>query len=85
MEGAQLAVTTIGYIQRIRLREIGDALRFVEPYQPADDLARIDVDNGDRVVSEFGDEQPPLRHIDRQVIDAASDISQGNPCFQNQW
>jgi hypothetical protein len=36
-------------------------LRLVEPFKPADYLSCIDVDRTDRIVSELGDEQPPVR------------------------
>jgi hypothetical protein len=44
----------------------------------------IDVNDADGIVSKLSDEQPPMHHVDRQVIDAAFYIPQGNLRFQNQ-
>jgi len=62
-----------------------DALRLIEPREPADDLPPIDVDDTDGVVPQLGNEQPSPCHIDRQMIDATCDVAQGDLGLQDQW
>jgi hypothetical protein len=37
------------------------------------------------LIPEFGDKQPAMRNVDRQMIDAASNIANGNLGIQDQW
>jgi hypothetical protein len=42
------------------------------------DLARGEIKDADAVVSQFGDEQPLAREVDRHVIDPAGHVAQRN-------
>ena len=71
----QLAGAAVGHVECIRSCEIRDALRLVESCKPAHHFPTVDIDDCDGIVTELGDEQPPVCHIDSQVVDAAFDIA----------
>jgi hypothetical protein len=50
-----------------------------------DDLAGIHIHHAERIVAEFGHEQPAARNVEGHVIDAPRDIAERNFGFELQW
>jgi hypothetical protein len=48
------------------------------------DFLRIKIYHADCIVPQFGDEQPVVRQVDRQMVNAAADIAQGYFMFELQ-
>src|SRR5689334_5759822 len=67
------AALTVCDVEAIRLRHIGEALRFLEAAETALVPISGDVEHLDRVVAERGDEQALALQVDREVIDATID------------
>ena len=57
---------------------VGNALRLLQPRDPAKDLALVEIDDTEAAVAEFGDEEPMAREIDRQMINPAVDVTEGD-------
>src|SRR5262249_32947672 len=60
----------------LRMTQAGDAV---------DDLARLDVDDADAVVAEFGDEETFAAQVERHMIDAADDLAERDLRLEPQW
>ena len=81
LEAVHQAIAAVGHVDRIGGGIIGDALRFIEPADPAQDLAP-------------GKSRRPgyccrarttaVRQVDREVVDAAADLAERNPLLQDQ-
>jgi hypothetical protein len=59
-------------------------LRLFQAGQAMHDFLRIKIYHADCIVPQFGDEQPVVRQVDRQMINAAADIAQNYFMFELQ-
>ncbi len=70
------AVPGIGDIERVGRRNIADALRLAQSFDPAQQGACFQIDHAEAVIAQLGDEQPLAREIDGEMVDAAADFSE---------
>ena len=78
LEPMEDAVAAVGDEDRVGGLVVGNALRLLQPRDPAKDLALVEIDDTEAAVAEFGDEEPMAREIDRQMIDPAVDVTEGD-------
>ena len=72
-------VSGIGDIEHIGRRLVADALRLLQPWNPADHSAISEIDNANTVIAQFGNEQALPLQINRHVVDPATHIAQWKP------
>ena len=73
---AHRAVTGIRHKYAVGKRDIRNALRLAQTGDPAQHLARRQIDHAEAVVAELGNKQPLPLHIDAEVIDAAAHFTE---------
>src|SRR5262249_2875136 len=81
LKQSQRSVAAIGDIERVGARQVTNALGCLEPGKNLQDLGLINVDYGDRVVAELSYKQASPIDIGRHVIDTATNVTEGNFCF----
>ena len=59
-------------------------MRLSEPTDPAQEPARRKIHDTQAVVAELGDEQTFAGEVDREMIDPAADLAQGNLALQHE-
>src|SRR4030088_585976 len=69
--GAGRSIIAIRHKQPLRLWHIQNALRPLEPLDRIDNLARLYIQNLNRIISERGHEKPLALEVNRHMIDAA--------------
>lgn len=60
----------------VKLIEIGDTLRFVQFYNPAELATTGQINLIDSAVAIFRDEQSAMSHVERKMVDPAGDVGQ---------
>jgi hypothetical protein len=77
-------ITGIRHHYAVRKRDIRNALRLAQASDPAQYLARRQINHADTVIAELGNKEPlPLR-IDAEMIDAATDLTERDLRLEHQ-
>ena len=79
------AITGIRHQYAVRKRDIRNALRLAQASDPAQYLARRQIDHAQAIITELRNEQPLPFRIDGEMIDAAADLTERDLRLEHQW
>ena len=75
-------VSGIGDIEHIGRRLVADALRLLQPWNPANHPSICEIDNANAVIAQFGNEQALPLQINRHVVDPTTHIAERKPSLK---
>ena len=78
MEHLNPTISTVCDDDKVRRRLERDALRLAEPGDATDRGALFDIDQIDRIVAEFGDDEAPASEVYSHMVDPARHLLEGN-------
>ena len=84
LEQPDRSVARVGDQDDIGTRRIADTLRLAQSGEPMQRHTGDDIDDVNRVVAEFGDDEPLASRVECHVIDPAAHVVQRNGLLQHQ-